>query len=379
MTIVVISEFAGSTFDGVVSSVFAELARRYPSSRVLFVAGFLKRYRYGGLRLSRLANYAAVYAKSLACYLRYRPDVVLVDTTPPLIQLWAAFLGRIFKAKVYVWLMDYHPEIEARYCEAVPGFRWFSRVLRKLDASLLATVSGVATLDEAMADIVRVRCPSVEVKVHPVWSKQGTGHYEPITLNHDESELRLAYVGNLGSAHGLADVETLLAGLQSRRVVKLMIVGGNAAGLGRWKEMAHRLGAEVRHADRLPWNALRERLNDFRPDYGVVLMDEDKRGLLSPSKYATYVQLGLPILYAGPRRTNADMACRVTGAGFAVSHDEILQDLAAVLQGVLQAASQPTRQTATRVAYDSLSRLNEFSFVELLQPWLSAVPGADGL
>jgi hypothetical protein len=272
--------------------------------------------------------------------------------------------------------MDYHPEIEARYCESIRGFRWLAKGFRMVDVSLLRNVSGVITLDEAMAGIIRARCPYLEVKVHPVWSKQGTGQYEPIVLNRDQSEFRLAYVGNLGASHGLGDMEGILAGIRSRRTLKLMIVGGNAAGLGRWKEMAQRLTAEVRHTERLPWNALRERLNDFRPNCGVVLMDEGKSGLLSPSKYATYTQLGMPILYIGPRRTNADAVCRTTGAGLAITHDDIVRDAEAVIRDLLDPVAQDRRQAATRIAHDSLGKLNEVSFVGLLDPWITGAVGA---
>ncbi len=376
MRIAVISEFAGDHFDGVVSSVCAELAGRYPASRVVFVSGVLQRYRYGGLRPSRLVNYAVVYARSLACYIRHRPDIVLVDTTPPLIQWWAALLGRMFKSRVYIWLMDYHPEIEAHCCDSIRGFRWLAKALRRLDTALLKRVSGVITLDEAMADIVRTRSPDIDVRVHPVWSKQGTGLFEPVVLNRDPSEFRLAYVGNLGAAHGLGDLENILAGVASERSLKLMIVGGNAAGLGRWKKMAQRLGAVVRHTERLSWNVLRERLNDFCPNYGVVLMDEDKQGLLSPSKYATYMQLGLPILYIGPRRTNADAVCRTTGAGLAATRDDIVRNAQTVVRDLLDPAAQGERQAATRAAHATLGRLNAISFVELIDPWIQGTAGA---
>ena len=370
LNIAVISEFAGDTFDGVVSSVCTEVARRYPSARVVFVAGFLQRYRPGGFRLLRLMNYLVVYAKSLACYVRHHPDVILVDTTPPFIQLWAAFWGRIFRCKVYVWLMDYHPEIEARYCERIRGLRWLAKAFRIMDAALLKHVSGVITLDTAMADIVRARSPSIEVKVHPVWSKQGVGQYEPIALNRDTSELRLTYVGNLGAAHGLADFERLLTTIKPLRALQLLIVGGSAAGLCRWQEMAHRFGVEIMHTDRLSWNELRERLNKFRPNYGVVLMDDGKRGLLSPSKYGTYMQLGLPILYLGPRGTNADTVCRKTGAGLAATHDEIDHNLEAPVRELLDLSVQAKCQVATLIAYNTLGKLNQVSFVGLLDPWI---------
>jgi hypothetical protein len=281
-----------------------------------------------------------------------------------------ALLGRLLRVKVYVWMMDYHPEIEARALERIPGLRWLAGVLRLIDRVLLSRVSGVVTLDEAMAGTIRSRCASLEVKVHPPWSKQGGGSYQPVTLNHGRKDFRVAYVGNLGAAHGLEDLERLLAEMHTGSL-HLLIVGGNSGGLRRWRAMAQRLGASIEHTDRLSWDDLHKRLNDFRPNYALVLMDGSKAGLLSPSKYASYIRLGLPVLYLGPRGTNADRVCRETGAGVAATREEIAQDGARIACSLLDPVAQDQRQAATRVAHDALAELNETSFVEMLKPWLT--------
>ena len=374
--IMVVSEFAGVAQDGFVASACAELALKRPDHRLVFVVGFLKRYRYGGLRPSRLLNYAVVYARSLAGLLRYRPDVVIVDTTPPLIQLWMALLGPLFKARVYVWMMDYHPEIEARALDRIAGLRWLARLLRAADRSALRRVSGVLALDEAMADTVRARCGGLDVKVHPPWSVQGCGQYQPVTLNRVQEDLRIAYVGNLGAAHGLEDLEQLLAAVRPRRL-SLLIVGGNAAGLQRWREIARRLEADIQSAGRLPWDELYRRLNEYHPNYALVLLDENKVGLVAPSKYATYIRLGVPVLYLGPHGTNADRVCRILGAGLAATRDEIIRDRATLACSLLDPAAQERRRAATKTAHEALAKFNATSFVEMLRPWLEDAAKAE--
>lgn len=371
MKILFISEFDGEAFDGLVPTVCQETAKRFPLADVRLISGFLAQYTYGGLRPSRILNYAVVYGRSLAALIRHRPQVVVVDTTPPLIQWWLALLGPLLGARVYIWLMDYHPEIEARLAARQRGFRWLATVLRFTDRRLLKRISGVVTLDQAMAETVRAQCPQVPVKVHPTWSRQGTDAYDPTALNNDTAEFRLVYVGNLGVSHGLEDLEMLLEKIDIHRVVKLLAVGGNAGGRVLLQQMADRLGVVCEQSGRLSWSELRERVNAFRPNYAVVLMDENKRGLLSPSKYATYLKLGLPILYLGPANTNADVVCREQGAGLAATHSEIMCCSDSFVESLLDAQVQQCRQDSTRSAYQVLSRFNERSFVELLYPWLT--------
>lgn len=370
ITIAVVSEFSGKAFDGLVPSAAAEIQRACPDCGVTFVSGFLKQYHQGGLRPSRLLNYCVVYARILHCLLRRHPQVFLVDTTPPLTQWWTALLGFLFRARVYIWLMDYHPEIEARYFDQVRGLGWLARFLRRLDRTLLPLSSGIITLDEAMADVLRSRC-ATEVKLHPPWSTQGIGSYEPIQLNGDARELRLVYVGNLGAAHPLQDLELILGRAAALRKVRLLYVGENPSGLERFSQMAQRLGAALQCEKRLEWKQLLNRLNAFRPNYGLVTLDPTKRGLVSPCKYATYLVLGLPILYLGPPGTNADTVCRRLGAGLALTHEEILTDDGTLLQSLLDPSALELRQLATKGAHSWQSQFNEVSFVEMIRPWLA--------
>jgi ribosomal protein S18 acetylase RimI-like enzyme len=376
MTIAVISEFAGNGFDGLVPSAAAEIERRYVGSRVVFVSGFLKRYIPGGLRPLRLLNYCVVYARMALRAVRDRPKVFLVDTTPPLTQWWAVCLGFLVDAHVYVWLMDYHPEIEAQYFERIRGLGWLGRVLRGADRRVMKFASGIVTLDEAMVAMARAQRLGVEIKLHPPWSKQGAGLYEPIRFNTDQAEFRVAYVGNLGAAHGLGDLEELLARVSSFRKLRLLYVGANPDGYDRFRQMANRLGGSLERERHLEWCELRKRLSEFRPDYGIVILDEKDGGLVSPCKYATYLLLGMPILYVGPRLTNTDLACRQIGAGVAVTHEEIARDDGSLVHSLLDSSALARRRLATRSAYEWQSRFNEVSFVQAIQGWLTLASGA---
>ena len=372
--IAVVTEFAGNAFDGLVPSAAEEMAKRFPCSQVILISGVLKKYLQGGLRPTRVLNYCIVHARVLLCFIRERPQIFLVDTTPPLTQWWTGILAALFKAKVYVWLMDYHPEIEARYFEGVRGLSWLATLLRAIDRKMLRLVSGIVVLDGAMERIIRFRCNGAQLKLHPPWSTQGTGRYEPVRLNEDEQELRLTYIGNLGNAHPLDDLERLLATVALRRKIRILYVGGNPDGLERMRRMAQRLGADFQREKRLGWEELRGKLNVFRPNYGIVTLDQAQSGLVSPCKYATYTLLGLPILYVGPLLTNADAVCRVLGAGMAVTHEELAHDTGRFAQSLVDPGAREQRRLATKTAHEWQSKFNESSFVDLIEPWLKVAP-----
>jgi hypothetical protein len=370
MKIAVVSEFGQGAFDDIVSSACTEIKRRHPSYHVFLISGILKKYRNGGLRISRLLNYLIVYTKIAVCFFSQRPDIVIVDTTPPLIQLWVTLLSRPFSTPTYIWLMDYHPELEARFFASVHGLNWIAGILRGFDRRVMEKAKGVITLDCAMSRMVKDRCPLMDIIIHPTWSKQSEGVYQPVTLNRDDSELRLVYVGNLGAAHNLLDLENILAKIISKTKIKLLIIGGNDAGLRRWKTMSSALGVSVCHYNRLEWQELRRTIDNFQPNYGIILLDASKAGLLSPSKFITYLQLGIPILYLGPQGTNADLACRDFGAGISATRQEILSNYDSVVQEITDMPQQQKLQGNTRNAFLYFNSMNEATFVDMLEPWI---------
>ena len=73
------------------------------------VHGVFRTYRGKGYSTKRVVNFIWMHLFSVFEMIAFRPDFVFVRTTPPLIQITYLILGKIFRAKVYVWLMDYHP------------------------------------------------------------------------------------------------------------------------------------------------------------------------------------------------------------------------------------------------------------------------------
>lgn len=106
-----------------------------------------------------------MHAAVLFEYLSKRPDVVFVRTTPPLIQIPYLFFGKLFGAKVYVWLMDYHPVFGLRSSKKGSPKYFVWKFFDILDRLALKLAAGVVCLDTAMSELIRERSPKTKTFV----------------------------------------------------------------------------------------------------------------------------------------------------------------------------------------------------------------------
>lgn len=308
--------------------------------------GFLRRYRPGGAALLRLGNLVYVWFRAGVEILLRRPAVIVVSSSPPMTQHWVRLVSLPVKSKVVVWLMDYHPEIEARMLERRPWCKWLAGSLRRFDRWVLARCAAVVVLDEAMERAVRSQVDTVRILVHPPWNVQGDRVFTPIMRKDGEADdgkvLRLLHLGNLGAAHDLNHFAEMLREVCIGTEVSLLAIGGSRSANRAFEQLGARTGFSVETHKRQPWEEVLERIRAFEPNLGVVLLRSDSAGLASPSKFATYLKLGIPILYMGPQGTNAHYACMEFGAGVALC------------DGVVKAAG--SRRTANaEVAFDRIS------------------------
>jgi hypothetical protein len=364
-------EYARRTDDWMMSSLIESLGRKLPGLQGTYIHGIFTTYEPGGLRPRRLANLAAVYARVAWLLLFNRPDVVLVRTTPPGIQLWTVWWARFRRVPVFCWLMDYHPEMEARQLER-RGYAGVARLLRRLDAALMPRFAAIITLDRAMAVLARLRAGGVDVLEHPTWTTSGPAALTPVDYQPGQSggPLRLAYSGNLGAAHDLSTLELLLGALVRQRPVWLYIIGASAEGEERFRRLAAKLALPVEYHPRVSFTALRELYHQWRIDAGVVLLANESAGLVSPSKFSGYINFGLPLVYLGPPDTNTAEVCTRFGGGFWIP-DHAGADAVAVLAAALLDGPQLARAAVgARAAAAHFAGLNHESLAELLVPRL---------
>jgi sugar transferase EpsL len=313
----VVYEFAGEP-DHMMHSLLEGLRPTVPGMRVTFIPGIFSKYRPGGLRPGRLANLVWVYLRVAVHLVIRRPDAVIVQSTPPGIQLWTVAWAALRGAPVICWLMDYHPEFEARMLEREKHII-LARLLRAVDAALMPRFTGIITLDPAMAALVRAKAKDAAVLEHPTWIAETTTKVERLSYGPAESNgsLRLAYSGNLGAAHDLEPLRRLIESVTQRRHVQLFVIGGSPMGEQRFRRMCVELDIEVEFIPRAPrFSDLRDIYEKLRIDAGIVLLSEESAGVVSPSKFSAYIIFGLPIVYIGPPGTNAASVCLKFQGGF---------------------------------------------------------------
>jgi colanic acid biosynthesis glycosyl transferase WcaI len=313
----VVYEFAGRR-EHMMHSLLEGLGALRPGLRVTPIGGVFLTYKQGGYRPERLINLVWVYVAAALHLVFCRPDAVLVHSSPPGIQLWTAAWASIGRIPVFCWLMDYHPEIEARGLEK-RGWIRAARILREIDGRLMPRFAAIVTLDPAMTALVRQHAPYVDVLEHPTWTLGPSPGVNPVSYapGSGAGPLRLVYTGNLGLTHDLLPLANLLEAIQRRREVVLHVVGSSRAGEARFREMGARVGAAVEVRPRVPLfsdlGVLYERL---RIDAGIVVLSVDSIGLVSPSKFVGYVDFGLPLVYLGPAGTNSARVCLEFKGGF---------------------------------------------------------------
>jgi len=371
LQLLAVYEFAGQR-GHMMDSLLQNLRGELPGLEISSVSGLFSVYKPGGLRPKRIVNLLWVYL-GVACRLVVsRPSAVLVHSAPPGVQLWAVLWASIRRVPVFFWLMDYHPEMEARLLEK-RGLRLISRMLRALDATLMPRFSLIVTLDGAMAALARARAGAVEVIEHPTWGTGEGATLAPVSYLPGSSvgPLRLVYSGNLGVAHDLSPLRQLLAAVLRRRSVSLLVIGASAAGELRFRELARDLAIDVEFHPRVDFSGLRPLYEAKRIDAGIVLLSEESSGLASPSKFSGYINFGLPLIYLGPAATNSALICIQFGGGFWLPAGSSSGELESIADDLLNPQRLAIASAGARTAAAHFAGLDGRSLARALAPRLA--------
>jgi putative colanic acid biosynthesis glycosyltransferase WcaI len=367
----VVFEFAGQP-GHMMHSLLENLSLMMPALRVTILPGIFVKYRPGGFHPERLANLVWVYLRVAVHLLFRRPDAVIVQSAPPGVQLWTVAWAAIRGVPVFCWLMDYHPEFEARALER-RGHRGVARLLRAVDAFLMRRFAAIITLDPAMTALVRTRASPANVLEHPTWASDGPSGLSPVSYRPGSGDgpLRLAYSGNLGAAHDLAPLRALLESIARRRQVRLFLIGGSQKGKNRFLTLCAGLGVAVEVVPRVPLFAdLRGVYEKHKIDAGIVLLSTDSAGLASPSKFSGYINFGLPLVYIGPPGTNAATVCLQFHGGFRLPTEAGIAEADCVASGLLDEGQMSAAVEGSHAAAEHFARFDAKSLAGALAPRL---------
>lgn len=297
-------------------------ARRYTGSvRALLTFPFAPRRAIG-----RLLSWLTFFASLAGYVLTHRlPDKVVMMTTPPFLPALFAARNLVTRrpAELILWNQDTYPDVFA----AVGLVRVASRAYRFLEALQqwgITRLARVIALDAAMAARLS-RYGAPEVVVIPNWEAPG-GAGRLTDLNPDIAHMlqdarrrfrRLVlYSGNYGWGHDLTLLWKWLDMDPAQRSLFFIFVGGG----DKWHEILARQealpGKCLEARAYLPRSAFEMLLDQV--DFGLVCLQDECAGLVSPSKIHSYLSHGVPLLYLGPAGSNVAEAIDEFGCGFHV-------------------------------------------------------------
>lgn len=285
-----------------------EVFSTMPSYRDAGRAG--RRERESGMSITRMRSFveksggpvkraanAGLYCGGLFVHvLRTKPQVVMASTFPPVIAAWTASLAaRIVGAQFVYHMQDIHPEVSAHSGGGLG--KWpFLHVLRAMDNASLKRASAIVVLSQDMAETLQARgLGKLPIHVINNFALDTHDHYEavPPELRKPPGRRRAIFAGNLGRFQNLPLlVDGIARCFDAHPDLELMFLGDGAAE----RELRRLWGdhPQVRFAPFLPYAAARKLISEA--DVGLVSLNRDIYRVSYPSKLATYLGLGLPVL-----------------------------------------------------------------------------------
>ena len=247
-------------------------------------------YRNVGIRRLRShRRFAQEWRKQAIAYVaqtEQNPDVILCSTPPLSLFPVGEWLAKQFHAKIFLDVMDVWPET---FYRVLP--KWCRSLGRLLFMPLHRKVQGAYNRADGMSSVAEAYRPIIkrhDLKVFPHGMKlPDYAEYEKKT-----QELRLCYIGNLGSGYCL---EAIMAGME-QLIKRQKAVQLTVAGDGPKRELVEKYASvypQIRYTGFVDYCKLDLILRDS--DVGVVPMKADS-GVSIPYKIADYAGYGLAVL-----------------------------------------------------------------------------------
>jgi glycosyltransferase involved in cell wall biosynthesis len=282
----------------------------------------------------RLLDYGTFYASAAArAFTLGRFDCIVAMTTPPLVAALGATLSVVRRTRFVYWLQDVYPELAIHFGVMREG-SLAARAFERISRFSLGHASAVVVLGEAMAERVRAKGVAAErVSIIPNWA-DGEG-VRPIPPEENafrrehglEGKRVVLYSGNMGRAH---DLDTVLAAarlLRDRTDVVFLFIGEGAR--RRNVEAAARELPSIRLLPYQPRERLAESLSSG--DVHLVTQGAGTVGLIEPSKLYGVMAAGRPVVFVGPRETEAARTILAERIGEVVENGDAVAAAAAIL------------------------------------------------
>jgi colanic acid biosynthesis glycosyl transferase WcaI len=228
-------------------------------------------------------------------------SIVVVETDPPLLSIWALALLAGRNVALVNWLQDIYPEVAIR--SEIPIVRGFAGTfLKRLrDVSLRRAAANVALGTRMLEHVLAQGAPKATARVIANWVDDETIRPVPRDANPLRASWGLqdrfviGYSGNLGRVHEFETTLGAMELLRDRRELCFLFIGGGFQ-YARLKEELARRRLEGMALFK-PYQDQSELSNSLSlPDAHWVSLRPEFEGLIVPSKFIGIAAAGRPTL-----------------------------------------------------------------------------------
>ncbi len=268
-----------------------------------------------------LLSYLAL--ASWAAFRQPRPDVIVVETDPPLLGALGALLKLWHRSRLVFYLQDLYPEVGLALGKLRPGL--LTWLLRQATQVGLARADRIVVLGEDMKKRVLARgIPADKIDLVPNWTD--TAAVRPVeardTLRGEwglNGQFVAMYSGNLGLSQGLDAVLEAARRLRTDPIL-FLFVGEGAAKAGL-VERAREWGLDnVRFLTYQPKDRLGASLGTA--DVHLIGLQRGLAGCIVPSKLYGILAAGKPYVAAVDDDSEVAHVTRAHDTGFLVPPDD---------------------------------------------------------
>ncbi len=299
-----------------------------------------------------------------------RAEVVLAQTSPPLVSVLGAILARIWRARFVYWVMDLNPD-EAI---AVGWLRATSAAARVLEAASRWSLRAADRI--VVQDIyVRQRLAAKDVDVNkievvPLWIQDAAafdaGKREEFRRRHGLADKHVVmFAGNHTPCHPLATVVEALRRLRHEPRIHFCFIGFGLE-WGKLRDLAREEKWE--HATFLGHQPLSTGVISAA-DTQLVVMGDPFVGIVHACKVYNFLAAQRPFIYVGPEPSHVTDIIREGG----------LESVAAAFrhgEGTALAEELLRRAKGTPRSWPAGTALGQWSEAEVLARMVAALAGS---
>ncbi len=278
---------------------------------------------------ARVWGYLSFYGSAfLAMMAIQKPDIILVESTPPLIVAAGAMVSILRRIPLVHVVQDLYPEV-AEELGAIRKDGLAAKAFRRLHRRALSRASKIIVLGRDMRDKVAASygVDPARIEIVANWAdieSLDSSIHEAEKLRREwgiEGKKVVMYSGNLGRVHLFEEVMAVAERWRARQDVVFLCIGSGPG----WGFVAKE--KERRKLD----NVILKGYQDRRllgaslacGDVHLITQKPETLGLVVPSKLYGVMAVGRPVVYVGPQESEVALTLKECQAGLVVAPGDV--------------------------------------------------------